>query len=266
MVKKAILILIVLYALIFIGLYFFQGYIIFRPKKLTPDFNYSFDVNFEEVNLKTFDKSVLNALHFKVENPKGVILYFHGNKDNLKRWGGIASKFTEYNYDVFVMDYRGYGKSTGERTQELMYEDAQLCYNYLKELYDESTIVIYGRSLGGTFASYVASNNKPKELILEATFNSLQEVLNGKFPLLPYSKLLKFEFNSSAYMERVDCPTLIFHGTKDRLIPIKHAELLFEHSKEDKTTFVIIEKGTHHNLSDFSEYSKSIDAVLELNN
>jgi alpha-beta hydrolase superfamily lysophospholipase len=263
MVKKVILILIILYAFVFLGFYFFQGYLIFRPKKLASDFNYSFDVNFEEVYLKVSDNSALNALHFKVQNPKGVILYFHGNKDNLKRWGGIVSKFTKYNYDVFVIDYRGYGKSTGERTQDLMYKDAQLCYNYLTAQYDESTIVIYGRSLGGIFASYVASKNRPKYLILEATFNSLQEVMNGKFPLLPYSKLLKFEFNSRVFMERVQCTTLIFHGRKDRLIPIKHAEVLLEHSNRDKTTFVIIEEGTHHNLSEFPNYKKHLDMVLD---
>lgn len=262
MVKKVFLILIVLYAFVFVGFYFFQDYFIFRPKKSAQDFNYSFDVDFNEINLKTSDNAILNALHFKVDNPKGVILYFHGNKDNLNRWGGIASKFTKYGYDVFVMDYRGYGKSSGNRTEVLMYNDTQLCYDYLKKKYNESAIVVYGRSLGGVFATHVSSKNNPKQLILEATFSSLKEVIRGKFPLLPYSKILKFEFNSEELIKNVKCPILIFHGTKDELIPIKNADKLFAISKKEKTTFIKIENGTHHNLSEFVEYRHSLDLLL----
>jgi len=262
MVKKVFFILIVLYAFIFIGFYFFHDYFIFKPKKLPQDFNYSFDTNFEEVNLKTSDNAILNTLHFKVKKPKGVVLYFHGNKDNLNRWGDIASEFTKYDYDVFVIDYRGYGKSSGDRTEILMYNDAQMCYNYLKKQYDESTMVVYGRSLGGTFACFVASQNNPRQLILEATFSSLQDFLKSRFPLLPYSKLLKFKFNSNEFIGSIKCPTLIFHGMNDRLIPIEQAEKLFTQFNKETTSFIKIKKGTHHNLNNFLKYNEQLDNVL----
>ncbi len=183
MVKKIVLILIVLYVIILLGFYFFQESITFRSKKITHNYSYYFGQKFEEVNLKTTDNALLNALHFKVDNSKGVILYFHGNTGNLKRWGAIAAELTKYNYDVFVMDYRGYGKSSGKRTEVLMYKDAQLSYDYLKETYNEKNIVVYGRSLGGTFATFVAANNNPKQLIVEATFSSLQEINYQFYPI-----------------------------------------------------------------------------------
>ena len=147
MFKKAIIILTLLYISIFIGFYFFQENIIFRPERTSENFIYTFDKNFEEIDLKVTDKASINAIHFKVKNPKGVLLYFHGNKGNLKRWGNIVLPFTDYNYDIFVMDYRGYGKSKGKRTEEVMYNDAQYCYDYISNLYDENNIVVYGRSL-----------------------------------------------------------------------------------------------------------------------
>jgi len=262
MVKKMLLFLIVFYVLILLGFYFFQQSIFFRPKKTIQDFTYTFKQNFEEVNLKVDDNTTLNAIHFKVENPKGVILYFHGNKGNLERWGSISSKLTNYNYDVFVVDYRGYGKSTGKRTEALMYADAQMCYDYLKQAYSESNIVVYGRSLGGTFATYVAANNHPKQLILEATFSSLQDVVFSKLPIFPSSKIFKFKFKTFELIEKVNCPTLIFHGKQDRLVPLRLGKKVYEHSNKELTKFVEIENGTHHNISDFEQYHIVISSIL----
>lgn len=262
MVKKIILLLIILYVLILLGFYFFQNSIVFRPKKTAQNFTYTFKQNFKEVNLKAKDKALLNALHFKVDNPKGVILYFHGNKGNLERWGAIAAELTKHDYDVFVVDYRGYGKSTGTRTEELMYADAQLCYDYLLKAYEESEIVVYGRSLGGTFATFVASKNNPKQLILEATFSSMQEVVTHKLPILPYSEILRFKFKTFEFIEKVTCPITIFHGTQDRLVSIKLAKKVYAHANQELTKFVIIEEGTHHNLMSLEDYKLNITSIL----
>jgi len=262
MIKKILLILIVLYVFILLGFYFFQNAIVFRPKRTAQNYTYSFEQDFKEINLKTKDKATLNALHFKVDNPKGVILYFHGNKDNLERWGAIAAELTNYNYDVFVVDYRGYGKSIGTRTEELMYADAQLCYDYLVKTYEENEIVVYGRSLGGTFATHVAANNNPKQLILEATFSSLQDVIFRKLPILPYSKILKFNFKTFETIEKVKCPITIFHGKQDRLVSLKLAKKVYAHANKELTKFVELEKGTHHNLTSQEDYKINIKNVL----
>lgn len=263
MIKKIFLILIVLYVLILLGFYFFQNSIVFRQKKTALKYTYTFNQKFEEIYLKTKDNAVLNVVHFKVENSKGVILYFHGNKDNLKRWGEIAGKLTTYGYDVFVVDYRGYGKSTGKKTETLMYDDAQLCYDYVKQYYNEESIVVYGRSLGGTFATYVASLNQPKQLILEATFSSMQDVVAHKLPILPYDQLLKFKFKSFEFIEKVTVPTLIFHGTKDKLVPLNLAKKLFKYANKNLTEFVKINEATHHNISQSEEYKQILTTLFK---
>ncbi len=263
MFKKVIIILIALYILILLGFYFFQENIIFRPKKTSANYNYTFDKNFKEINLEISPDVLINAVHFKVIDPKGVILYFHGNKGNLIRWGNIVQPFTDYNYDVFVMDYRGYGKSKGLRTEKKMYSDAQVCYDYVSKLYDERDIVVYGRSLGGTFATFVASQNSPKQLILEATFYSMTEVIRNKLSILPYSKLLNFKFETDRFIGKVKAPTVIFHGTEDRLVSIELGKKLFEKSNKENTEFIEVDGATHHNISEFQVYRNSLQNILK---
>ncbi len=263
MFKKAIIILTVLYISILIGFYFFQEKIIFRPERTSENFIYTFNKNFEEVDLEVTNKASINAIHFKVKNPKGILLYFHGNKGNLKRWGNIVLPFTNYNYDVFVMDYRGYGKSTGLRTEDKMYGDAQVCYDYISNLYNEKNIVVYGRYLGGTFATFIESKNNAKQLILEATFYSMTEVIKNKLPILPYKELLKFKFETDKFIGHVNAPTVIFHGNKDRLVSIDLGIKLFEKSNKVNTEFIEIDGATHHNIGEFQVYKNTLKNILK---
>lgn len=238
--------------------YLFQEKFIFQNEVLAADYDFSFKENFEEINLKTKDNNTINAILFKTKRPKGVLLYFHGNRGNLVRWGEIASFFTKFNYDVFVMDYRSYGKSTGAFNEIQMYSDAQICYAFLKTKYAENNISIYGRSLGCTFAIKTASKNQPKQLILEAPFYNLLDVVKYHYPLLPFKFLLKYHFNSSQYIADVNCKTTIFHGTKDKVVPLSSGKKLFNKSRKNQTTFVSLENGTHHDLFNFSIYQETI--------
>ncbi len=188
--KKFLIVIAVLYVLFGVVLYFFQEEMIFMPETLSQDYSYSFPGAFEEINLKTRDGAKLNSLHFMVENPKGVILYFHGNAGELSSWGVVVQKFVDMQYDVLVMDYRTYGKSTGKISQKALYNDAQLFYDLLLKSYTEDELILYGRSLGTTFATYIAAKNHPKQLILEAPFYSLDEVASERFPFFPVSSKL----------------------------------------------------------------------------
>jgi len=263
MLKRFILLIFSLYILFMIGFYFFQEKVIFRPKKLAKNHIYSFEKKFEEIYLTAEDNSKINALHFKVKDPKGIILYYHGNKGNLKRWGQMVSPFTDYGYDVFVIDYRGYGKSNGKRNEKNLYNDAQLSYNYVKRFFDEDKIIVYGRSLGGTFATFVASQNSPKQLILEAPFYNLTDLSYRKFRYLPYKNLLRYKFNSNNFIIDVNCPITIFHGDNDRLIPLQSGTRLYEASNNDRTKFVVIKTGTHHNLMTFNIYKEKMTNLLK---
>jgi len=263
MFKKIILLIFGLYILLLTGFYYFQEKVIFRPKKLAKNYLFSFDQEFEEITLTADDSSIINAIHFKVNNPKGIILYYHGNKGNLQRWGPMVSPFADYGYEVFVMDYRGYGKSNGKRNEKNLYRDAQLCYQYIKQFFEEENITVYGRSLGATFATYVASQNNPKQLILEAPFYNLIDLSQRKFPFLPYNSLLKYKFKSNEFIADTKCPITIFHGDEDRLIPLKSGEKLFEASNKSKNHFVMVKNGTHHNLMESKIYKDKMIKLLD---
>ena len=255
--------LLFIYVLITIMVYFFQEKLIFLPTKLPQDFEYSFSQTFEEFNLTTKDSAVLNAIHFKQDDPKGVILYFHGNAGNLSRWGAITTFFAEKKYDVIVMDYRTYGKSTGKLSEEALYTDAQLFYDYALKRYDENEIVLYGRSLGTGIATKLAGENRPNKLILETPYHSLLDVAKNRFPFLPVQWLLKYKLLSHDYIQNVTCPVTIFHGTKDGVVPYESGRRLFDSIPIENKKFYTIEEGEHNNLIQFETYLMGIEETLE---
>ncbi len=244
-------------------LYFFQEKLIFQPTKLPQDYQYTFSEPFTEFSLEAKDGAVLNAIHFKREDPKGVILYFHGNAGDLARWGEIATFFTKKGYDVVLMDYRTYGKSTGKLGEDKLFADAQLFYDYVLKRYPEKEILVYGRSLGATFATHVASNNSPAKLVLETPFYNLYAAAKHRFAFLPLKLLLRYRFESNKYIQNVKCPLVIYHGTEDSVVPYESGKQLFEMAPTPKK-FITVPHGKHNNLGTFPEYLDSIDAVLSL--
>lgn len=252
----------VLYTLALTFLYFSQEALIFQSTTLESNYRFHFDgYQFQEVNLTADDGASINALHFQVENPKGAIVYYHGNAGDLSRWGKIVLHLVDFGYEVIVMDYRGYGKSTGKRKSEEMYSDALLVYNYAKEAFREDSITVYGRSLGSTFATYVSANNNSKQLILETPFYSLRSVAQTKFLFSPVDFLLKYRFPTYDFIEQVKCPITFFHGTDDLIVPYENGKRLFE--KAPNAKLVTIEEGGHNNLVEFEMYWEELNNLLE---
>ena len=260
--KKAFVIIFGLYVMIGTSLYFFQEKILFRPTVLTQDYQYNFNHPFEELFLKTEDNAVINALHFKAKDSKGVILYFHGNAGDLSRWGTITEYFVNLNYDVLVMDYRTYGKSTGTLSEQALYKDAQMCYNVLKTSYNEDQITVYGRSLGTGIATKIAAINSPKQLILETPYYSIIDVAKTRFPFMPVSYIMNYELPTHQFINDVKCNIHMFHGTADYVVPYGSGEKLFRVSPKDRTIFTTIENAGHNNLIDFELYHQKIKSIL----
>lgn len=265
MFKKFIIKFIKWFIIIHIGFiffaYFFQEKLIFLPEVLPQDYTFSFDHDFEEVHLKTTDGETINALHLKIDQSKGVILYFHGNSGSLKNWGNVVTYFNDYGYDVFVMDFRGYGKSTGEFNDQLMYNDAQLCYDYLKKQYAEDKIIPYGKSMGTTFATRVAADNNPQQLILEVPFYNLAAAGSHRFPFAPMF-LLSYKFETNKYIKEVKCPLTIFHGTKDFITPYDDSKRLFKEATVTEKEFITIKDGTHNNIATYDVYKNKLRELL----
>lgn len=251
-------------------LQYLQEKVVFLPVRLNGDFKFDFEEEFEELHFETPYAGQINALYFKVKNPKGVILYFHGNADNLTRWGKHAAAFTSYGYDVLVPDYRGYGKSTGPRSEDILFSDAEFCYQFLKEQYEERNIIVYGISLGGAFATKVAAENNPKKVILEGTFYNLQDMAQRWIPSFATIKIapaMTYLFESNKYIQKITVPLIHFHGARDLVVPIASGKKLFQEFKkaqpEVDKKFVCIKKGGHTNLLNFEIYQQELKAALE---
>ncbi len=244
-------------------IYFLQERFIFLPTRLPQEYEYSFNHQYSEFNLNSEDGAQLNALHFKIPNPKGIILYFHGNAGNLSRWGEIAGALSnEYQHDVVVMDYRTYGKSTGSLSEEALHQDGQLFYNHLLDRYPEKDIILYGRSLGTGIATRLAAQNQPGKLILETPYYSLLDIGQRRFPFLPVKWLLKYQFKSFEYVQNISCPVAVFHGTEDEVIPLDSGKKLFQSIPGHSKQFYLVEGGRHNNLSGFDAYHRGLYNLL----
>ena len=241
--------------------YFIQEKFIFKPEKLHKDFIYKYDAPFRELNFEVEKGVTINGLHFHVKEPKGLILYFHGNTRSIKGWAKYARDFYRYQYDVVLVDYRGFGKSTGKRSEKEMLNDMQFVYETLAKQYPEQHLIVYGRSMGSGFASKIASDNKPRYLILDAPYFSFKKVAERFMPMLPHRLTLRFQLRTDKWIGQVSCHTYILHGTKDWLIPLKHSEQL-QAINPRMITLIRIIGGRHNNLPSFPEYHNFIRDIL----
>ena len=260
--KIALGAMLTLYVLLVLALYFFQESFIFLGEPLPADYQYSFSSPFEEIDYTMTDGAIINALHFRSDQSKGIIYYHHGNAGNLARWGGIVQYFVQFGYDVLVYDYRGYGKSTGHRSEALMHQDAQFIYDQLKTSWNEDQILVYGRSLGSGLACQLASNNTPGKLILETPFYSLKSIAQWRFPFLPTSLLVSYNMLNWKNLQQTTSPIYIFHGTDDGVVPYWSGEKLYESVPKGQAAFTTIEGAQHNNLIDFEAYRQEIEQIL----
>jgi len=244
--------------------YFFQERFLFHPEKLSKDFEFQYEnQEVEEYNVQLSDKVLINGLHFKTKNPKGVVFYLKGNSRSIKGWGKFAVDFTLHGWDVIMMDYRGFGKSTGKRTQQTMKDDVQAIYNKIKENVDEKYIIVYGRSLGTGLATKIASTNNPKMLILACPYYSMSKNVKRYFPFIPLGLVMRFSMPTYKWMKYVKCPIKIIHGTNDKVIPMKSSFKLSKINPKLTRVYPII-GGGHKNLHNYESYHRALKEILNL--
>ena len=265
--QQIIVLVIVIYVLLCLVAYFVQERFIFKPEKLDPNFKFSYQGiadKFEELNFETETGVNINGIRFYHDDPKGLLMYFHGNTRSIKGWSKYAKDFTRCGYDVLMIDYRGFGKSTGKRSEDNMNIDSQYIYNRMRAKfnYKEENIIIYGRSLGSGFACKLASNNKPKMLILDAPYYSFSHLTNRFLPFMPVAILLRFSIRTDIWIRYVRCPIFIIHGTKDWLIPYTSSVRL-ANLVPLAARLVPIYGGGHNNLPSFPEYHDKVEEILD---
>ena len=260
------------YVLIFIVLSYLLGLLllwvnqekfIFFPTKVPLDYRYAEFDHAEEVFLPVSACVKIHALYFRVPNSKGVVLYFHGNSQGLEHWGHMAKVFNDMGYDVFMPDYRGFGKSGGSIEENVLHEDAERAYDYLRKYYDAKDIVLYGRSLGSGIATALAAHKPVRTLILETPYYSILSLVQRKFPFFPTSRILRYPMRSDLYIKKVKCPVYLFHGTEDELIPYQQAvELAETYGKPSILTTV--PGGKHGDLNSFPIVREKLEEILSV--
>jgi uncharacterized protein len=243
-------------------IYVMQEMFIFFPEKLSPSHVFDFYNDFEELDFETEPNVIINGLLFKTDSSKGVILHFHGNTGSIRTWGFIAENFTRNGYDVLIIDYRGYGKSTGSISNEQQFhKDSTYIYQWLIKRYPESNIIIHGRSFGTGIAVKLASENNPRMLILETPYLRFSELSRYHYPYLELFFSLKYQFRTDLYITKVSCPVYLFHGDCDEIVPYSASLRLSKLSENIK--LFIMEGATHNSLHSLDEYHIQLEKLLK---
>jgi uncharacterized protein len=258
-------IIVVVYCSAGIALYYLQEKLMFHPAPLPPDYQFKFNIPFKEVNIPLNAKDNLNIVQFFTQDPipKGVVLYFHGNRDNINRYAKYAVNFTKHGYDVWITDYPGYGKTTGKFTEENLYMQAKEVYKLANSTFGQNSIIVYGKSLGSGIASYLVSKKPCRRLILETPYYSMPDLLGNYAPFYPTTAMSHFALPTGEYLKELNIPVTIFHGNEDWIIPYRCAAKLKQFLKPGDE-FITIDKGSHNDLNSFPLFHEKLDSILSL--
>jgi hypothetical protein len=262
-IYRVIIVITLIYCSIGIALYHLQEKFLFHPVPLPQNFQFKFDVPFKEVNIPMNKTDTVNLIQFLPGDSasKGVLLYFHGNSDNVIRYERNAKIFTKSGYEVWIPDYPAYGKTTGELTEENVYKQAKEVYKLAHSKFSSDSIFVYGKSLGTGVASYIAAKEKCAGLILETPYYSIPSLFNTYAPIYPTGRMSHFKFPVGGYLEEVTEPVIIFAATSDKVIPFRNAAKLKKVLKPgDK--FITIENGAHNNVTSSQIFQEKIDSMF----
>lgn len=267
------------YVLLSIVVYFYQGRMVFlshipgRALTTTPE---AIGLAYESVMIPTEDGERIHGWYVpatkrgqspfpeKGSDPflsRGVLLFFHGNAGNISHRLDSIRIFNQLGLDVLIVDYRGYGESTGKPGEQGLYLDGEAAWDYLM---DErgvmpDRIVIFGRSLGAAVGAHLASRRSPGGLIIESGFTSGVEMARRLYPFLPAGLITRLEFPLADFVREVRCPVLVIHSRDDEIIPFDMGKAIYEAVPGEDKTFLEIWGG--HNTGFYLSESVYIPAL-----
>ena len=264
MVLTIIGVVVVLYVGLTLLLVVFQERLIYFPIRTITATPATIGLEYEPVQIETEDGYKLSGWFVPAEDAANVVLYFHGNAGNISHRLESIAFFHRLGLTVLIIDYRGYGQSEGRPSEAGTYHDAEAAWRYLIETkgFKPQQIIIFGRSLGGAVAAWLAQQHRPRALILESTFTSIPDMGARQFPFLPVRALARIDYNTQARLPYIHVPILIVHSPDDEVIPYSHGRQLFEVANEPKEFLQLI--GGHNEGFIISEnYEAGINSFLQ---
>lgn len=210
-------------------LYFFQSRLVFFPETgreiiATPG---QIGLPFEDIRLKTSDGVSLHGWYVGTSQARGTVLFLHGNAGNISHRLDSVAMFHRLGYNVLIFDYRGYGKSEGRPNEQGTYRDAEAAWRYLAEQRHSMHPVLYGESLGGAVAAWLAARHKPAALVIASSFTSIPELGQQLYPYFPVKLLSSIRYDTREKLRAVTAPVLIAHSPEDDIIPFEHGRALY---------------------------------------
>jgi len=263
---KFIFVVAACYGLLVVVVYLMQGRMLYlaevpgRALTMTPA---DVGMDYQDVSIESADGVTLHGW-FIAGRSSQVLLFFHGNAGNISHRLDSIAQFRDLGLSVLIIDYRGYGQSEGRTTEKGIYRDADAAWRYLIESRSiaATDVVIFGRSLGASVASWLAARHQPLALILESSFTSVPDVAQDLYPWLPARWLSRLSHATRDFVQEVHCPVLVIHSRDDEIIPFHHGEAVFESANEPRTLLAI--HGTHNDafLRDERVYVEGLRTFL----
>jgi len=264
-VLNVLLILAVTYALIVGLMYSFQERLLFLPSRALMATPADRGLDYQDLTIATDDDEQLHAWWISARDARGTLIFSHGNAGNISGRIDVARLFHDLGLNVLLYDYRGYGQSTGQASEDGLYRDIEAVWRYATDTRGlaPERLVLFGRSLGGAPSAYLATRETPAALVLDSAFTSVPDVAAHHYPFLPVRQLASLSFGNEARLPDVTAPVIILHSPDDEVIPYSHGERLYEAANEPKA-FLQLEGG--HNEAFFRSerrYRTELAAFLD---
>ena len=226
------------YAAVTALVFLFQSRLVFYPEVgremvVSPQ---TYGLKFDPVDIRTADGETLSAWWVPADEPRGTMLFFHGNAGNISHRLDYLLLFNRMRFNTLILDYRGYGKSTGSPSEEGTYRDAEAAWDYLRAVrsVQPQNLVIAGESLGGAVATSLAAKVGPRAVVLLSTFTSANDLGAQIYWFLPVRLISRLGYNNAENLKRIKAPVFIAHSRDDDVIPFSHGKKLFEEAAEPK--------------------------------
>ena len=266
--KKIFLIvklIIIVYCLVGITLFYTQNKFLLHPTVISTNHVFKFEHSFKEMNIPINNEDTVSLIRFIPADDtvaKGAVIFFHGNAGNVEHYADVINIFLKNNYEVWMPDYPGFGKSRGEISEQKLNEQAYQVKRLANKYFADSNIILYGRSFGTGIAANLASSVKIKQLVLEAPYYSIPDLFSSYIPIYPMQSMANFKFPVGEYLKDIVCPITIFHGTDDDVIPLK-SSMKLKSSLKKNDQFVLVKDGKHNDLSSSDVYKIAMAKILQ---